>query len=149
MHFNAYLDSPNDNDFQAPDVVYIEFVVIYAPSLSHIEHYRWVMITIPHTTIDARPIMYINYVVTLHHIFFYNIYCCYVQNIYRRTRQRFFFYIFSYWFFIYHHHQRRRRRQHDIAIVMLMSDDGWNNEEKKEGMKIKNKKRNEELRNKI
>lgn len=127
MRFNAYLDSPNDNDFQAPDVVYIEFVVIYAPSLSHIEHYRWAMITIPHTTIDARPIMYINYVVTLHHIFFYNIYYCYVQNICRWMRQKFFFfYIFSYWFFIYHYHQcRRHRRQHDIAIDCNVNVRWW------------------------
>jgi hypothetical protein len=64
-----YLDSPNDNDFQAPDVVYREFAVIYAPSLSHRGHYRWAMITTPRTTIDVRQAMYINYVVTSHHIF--------------------------------------------------------------------------------
>lgn len=60
----AYLDSQVDNDFQVRDVECIEFAVIYVLSLFRRAHYRWVTIKILHTTIDAQPVVCINYVVT-------------------------------------------------------------------------------------
>lgn len=62
--FSSYLDFPDDNDFLAPDVECKVFVEIYVQSLFRRERYRLATIMILHTTIDALPIMCINYVVT-------------------------------------------------------------------------------------